>query len=76
MTNLRQLMLPDNIVKAVECGKFHVYAVSSIYEALFILTNMPIHDKNKKGNYKKHTLFGKIVRRLMAWQSDDDESKK
>lgn len=66
-------MLPDNIVEAVERGEFHIYAVSSIYEALFILTDMPIHDKNKKGDYKKDTLFGKIVRRLIQWEDDEKE---
>ena len=75
-TNIGQLMLPDNIVGAVERGEFHIYAVSSIYEALLTLTDMPIHDKNKKGDYKKDTLFGKIVRRLMAWEDDDNEGKK
>lgn len=72
-TNIGQLMLPDNIVEAVERGEFHIYAVSSIYEALFILTDMPIHDKNKKGDYKKDTLFGKIVRRLIQWEDDEKE---
>ena len=75
-TNIGQLMLPDNIVGAVERGEFHIYAVSSIYEALLTLTDMPIHDKNKKGDYKKDTLFGKIVRRLMAWEDDENEGKK
>lgn len=75
-TNIEQLMLPDNIVQAVEHGKFHIYAVSSIYEALSILTGMPIHDKNKKGDYKKNTLFGKIVRRLIAWQDDEKDMDK
>lgn len=75
-TNIGQLMLPDNVVEAVERGEFHIYAVSSIYEALFILTDMPIHDKNKKGDYKKDTLFGKIVKRLIQWEDDDNEAKK
>ena len=75
-TNIGQLMLPDNVVGAVERGEFHIYAVSSIYEALLTLTDMPIHDKNKKGDYKKDTLFGKIVRRLMAWEDDENEGKK
>lgn len=72
-TNIGQLMLPDNIVGAVGRGEFHIYAVSSIDEALFILTDMPIHDKNKKGDYKKNTLFGKIVRRLIQWEDDEKE---
>lgn len=74
-TNIRQLMLPDNIIQAVADGKFHIYAIDSIYDALFILTNLPIHDKNKKGEYKKNTLFGKIVSRLSGWQNYDEKDK-
>ena len=70
-TNINQLMLPDNIVQAVADGKFHIYAVDTIYDALFILTDMAVNDKNKKGDYKKNTLFGKIVSRLSSWQDDD-----
>lgn len=70
-TNINQLMLPDNIVQAVADDKFHIYAVDTIYDALFILTNMAVNDKNKKGDYKKNTLFGKIVSRLSSWQDDD-----
>lgn len=74
-TNIRQLMLPDNIIQAVADGKFHIYAIDSIYDALFILTNLPVHDKNKKGEYKKNTLFGKIISRLSGWQNDDEKDK-
>ncbi len=74
-TNIGQLMLPDNIVQAVANGEFHVYAVDTIYDALAILTNIPVHEKNKKGEYKKHTLFGKIVERLLQWQDDGKEDK-
>lgn len=69
-------MLPDHIVQSVKDGQFHIYAVETIYDALSILMDMPIHDKNKKGSYKKNTLFGKIVNRLMAWQDDDKAIEK
>lgn len=75
-TNIDQLMLPDHIVQSVKDGQFHIYAVETIYDALSILMDMPIHDKNKKGSYKKNTLFGKIVNRLMAWQDDDKAIEK
>lgn len=75
-TNSHQLMLRDDIIQAVKDGNFHVYAIDHIYEALALLTNMPIADRNKNGDYKKNTLFGKIVSRLLGWQNDEKDKKK
>lgn len=75
-SNVRQLMLSDDIVRAVADGQFHVYAIDSLADALVILTGMPIDDKNKNGDYKKNTLYGKIVSRLASWDDDDKESDK
>lgn len=75
-TNVRQLMLRDDIVQAVSDGRFHVYAIDSLKDALVILTGMPIDDKNKNGDYKKNTLFGKIVSRLVSWDDEKDENDK
>ncbi|WP_323842473.1 MULTISPECIES: ATP-binding protein [unclassified Moraxella] len=76
-SNTNQLMLPDHIVQSVKDGQFHIYAIETIYDALQILTGLAINDKNKHGNYKKSTLFGKIVKRLLKWEIDDkDEQEK
>lgn len=73
-SNLNQLMLKDNIIKAVDDGKFHIYAVDHINEALSLLTGMAIDDKNKNGEFKKTTLFGKIAKRLSYWSENDDKN--
>lgn len=73
--NLTNLMLHDTIINAVNDGKFAIYAVDNIYDALAILMDMPICDKNKKGEYKKNTLFGKIISRLLNWQDDEKDKK-
>lgn len=75
-TNLNELMLRDDIVTAVADGKFHIYAVSSIYEALALLSGLSINEKNKKGDYKKHTLFYKIIKRLASWEQKEEEEDK
>ena len=49
-TNLRNLMLRQDVVSAVEKGLFHIYAVSSISEGIEILTGIPAGTMNKKGN--------------------------
>ncbi|MGM8870634.1 Lon protease family protein [Psychrobacter sp. 2Y5] len=71
MANINQLMLRDDIIKAVEAGSFYVYGVRTINEALTLMTGLPIDTLNKKGRYHKDTLFGKILRRLISW----DESQ-
>ncbi|UNU73464.1 AAA family ATPase [Moraxella nasovis] len=72
-TNVTNLMLRDDIVDAVADGKFHLYAVNHINEALSLLTGIDINTKTKKGLYKKKSLFGKILNRLYEWEDKEDE---
>lgn len=73
--NIDQLMLRDDIVQAVTDGQFHIYAIDHITDALALLSGIPIDDKNKHGEYKRNTLFGKIVKRLESWAHDDKDDK-
>lgn len=72
MANVKQLMLRDDIIAAVEAGSFYIYGVHTISEALTLMTGLPIDTMNKKGRYRKDTLFGKILRRLMLWDENQD----
>ncbi|KAF0570149.1 ATP-dependent protease La [Psychrobacter nivimaris] len=84
MANVKQLMLRDDIIDAVNRGKFHIYGVYTLSEALTLMTGLPIDTMNKKGRYRKDTLFGKVLSRLMLWDEnqestddiDDEKSKK
>ncbi|VEG13528.1 ATP-binding protein [Moraxella cuniculi] len=75
-SNLPHLMLPDDIIDAVHAGKFHLYAVDHLNQALELLTGMAIADKNKHGEYKRATLFGKIIKRLEGWSDKDNKDEK
>lgn len=72
-TNIKQLMLPDEIIEAVANHRFHIYAIDTIYDALLILNNIPIHTTTKKGKYRKNTLFAKVVHRLISWQDKKNQ---
>ncbi|WP_440453465.1 AAA family ATPase [Psychrobacter sp. ASPA161_9] len=72
MANVKQLMLRDDIIAAVEASSFHIYGVSTINEALTLMTGLPIDTMNKKGRYRKDTLFGKVLQRLMLWDENQD----
>lgn len=76
MANVKQLMLRDDIIAAVQAGQFHIYGVQTLNEALTLMTGLPVDTMNKKGRYRKETLFGKVLSRLMLWdenQNTDDE---
>ena len=74
MANVQQLMLRDDIIAAVAAEKFHIYGVHSINDALTLLTGLPIDAVNKKGRYRKDTLFGKVLRRLMLWDENQADA--
>lgn len=46
--NIDELMLPKEIVKAVKIGKFHIFAVSTVEEALRYLTGLEPEEIDKK----------------------------
>ena len=76
MANVKQLMLRDDIIAAVQAEQFHIYGVHTLSEALTLMTGLPVDTMNKKGRYRKETLFGKVLSRLMLWdenQNADDE---
>jgi len=62
--NVGHLMLRKDIVSAVEDGRFHVYAVSTVAEGIEILTGMPAGTPDDQGNYSTDTVFGKVQHRI------------
>lgn len=76
--NLQDLMLREDVVQAVKDGQFHIWAVSSIDEGIFILTGVPAGTRNKAGhfppdtfNYKVENNLRRMVKRLMLLGKDD-----
>ena len=67
-SNVQNLLLSDEILEAIDNKQFHIYAVSHVFEALALLTGQSVCDKNKRGDYKKDSLFGKIISRFTLWE--------
>ncbi|MBD3640636.1 MAG: AAA family ATPase, partial [Marinobacter sp.] len=63
-TNVQNLMLDSEVVQAVREGKFAVYAVSHVEEAIALLLGRPAGKADKKGRYPKQSVFGIIQQRL------------
>ncbi|MFH1698990.1 MAG: ATP-binding protein [Candidatus Zixiibacteriota bacterium] len=51
-----ELMLKDEIIEAVEEGKFHIYAIENIDEGVELLTGIPAGEINDDGEYPEGTI--------------------
>lgn len=63
-SNVQHLMLDEEVVAAVREGKFHVYAVSSIDEAMEILTGLPAGKQKADGTFEEGTINDLVDRKL------------
>lgn len=78
--NVKHLALRREVVEAVEAGKFAVYGVHTVEEALELLMGMPAGERGADGRYPENTLYGRVARRLdemarivMAWGERKDK---
>ena len=65
-SNVQDLMLKDEVVKAVKDGRFHIYTASTIDEGMEILTGVRAGEPRKDGTFELNTVNGKVDRRLRA----------
>lgn len=63
-SNVQHLMLDEEVVQAVREGKFHVYAVSSVDEAMEILTGLPAGKRREDGTFEEGTINDLVDRKL------------
>ena len=66
--NVKNLVLKKEVVKAVEEGKFHIYSVKSIDEAIELLTGMAAGKMGKDGTFPKGTLNYLVQKELIAME--------
>lgn len=74
MANVKQLMLRDDIIEAVDAEQFYIYGVNTLSQALTLMMGLPIDIMTKKGRYRKETLFGKVLQRLMLWDENQADA--
>ncbi len=65
-TNAINLVLSEEVIEAAERGVFSIYCVSTVDEALEILTGIEAGEKTKRGTYPKNSVNYKAVQRLKA----------
>ena len=63
-TNVKHLMLRQDVVEAVRAGEFHVYAIESADQGLELLTGLPAGLPTADGTFPDGSLGERVQRRL------------
>lgn len=73
-SNVRNLMLNDEVITAVKEGKFSIYPIKTIEQGLEILTDIPAGEMNDDFLYAEDTIFGRcsISLEIFDEAGDDD----
>jgi hypothetical protein len=61
---MNDLMLRDDVVRAVKRGQFHIYAIDKVEQGFEILTGRPSGRRRKNGSYTPGTAFHLVDNRL------------
>lgn len=74
VSNIRDLVLKDEVVEAVKEGVFHIYPISTIDEGIALLMSTPAGEKDEKGEYPPDSAHGKVMAKLKAfWKYAEGE---
>jgi predicted ATP-dependent protease len=65
--NVPNLMLSDEVVRTVEEGRFHVWAVRSVDEGIELLTGVPAGERQEDGTYPPGSVHRLVQDRLRRY---------
>jgi len=66
-TNIKHLMLRWDVVHAAQSGQFNIYAVTTVDEAIELLTVMDAGIANEQGNYPPESFNGRVEAQLLQF---------
>ena len=67
VSNVKDLVLKDEVVEAVKEGMFHIYPIAHIDEGIELLMGVPAGKKNKAGNFPANSVHGKVMKKLKVF---------
>lgn len=63
-SNVKHLMLREDVVKAVADGKFHIYPVERIDQGIELLSGIEAGERDERGHYPEGSINNLVERRL------------
>ena len=73
MSNVRDLVLKDEVIEAVKDEMFHIYPISTIDEGLEILLGAEAGKRDEDGEYPPETIHGRVMAKLREFNELNDE---
>ncbi len=67
ISNVKELVLNDEVIDAVKNGVFHIYPISHIDEGIELLMNYPAGEKDEHGEFPADSVHGKVYAKLKAF---------
>lgn len=67
ISNVKDLVLNDEVVNAVKNGEFHIYPITHIDEGIELLMNYPAGEKDANGEFPADSVHGKVYAKLKAF---------
>ena len=65
--NEKNLVLMGDVADAVADGKFAIYSIETIEDAVELFTGVPAGEPDADGNYPEDTVFGKVAAKLRRY---------
>lgn len=78
VSNVKDLVLKQEVVDAVKDGMFHIYPIDSIDEGIALLTGKTAGKRNAKGEYPKNSIHGRVyekLKRFHIYAQGNDETE-
>lgn len=67
ISNVKDLVLNDEVIQAVKDGVFHIYAIKHINEGIELLMDYPAGKKDEQGMFPEDSVHGKVYDKLKAF---------
>ena len=67
VSNVKDLVLKDEVIEAVKNGIFHIYPITHINEGIELLMQYPAGEKDKDGKFPEDSVHGKVYDKLKTF---------
>ncbi|GFI61065.1 Lon protease [Clostridiales bacterium] len=74
-SNIKDLVLKDEVVQAVKDGMFHIYPISMIDEGIELLLKTEAGKMDKNGEYPEKSIHGRVMAKLREFNEYEEEEE-